>query len=137
MAKIWEVDFTSFSGSSNVLYDLVGSGHLTSYSGTMNKQEPLIGFANRRGIYISLNSNAQTYYLYGTGVPNVSLARFSATYNYRSFVLWIRPVGINSGTSYWDYATGERDNIWGGINAADAIVGIGSAGAELALYKQG
>ena len=131
MSKIWEVDFTSFSGSSNVLYDMVGSNHLTVFNGTMNKQDPLIGFDNRRGVYFSVNGSAQKYVLYESGIINITEARFTASYSYRSFVLWIRPVGLGSGTSYWEFVSGGRNGVWGADTGGFKVIGLGSDGSTL------
>jgi hypothetical protein len=136
MVKIWEIDFTSFSGSSNILYDQVGNGDLTVYNGTINKQEPLSGFNHRRGVYFSNNNDQQQYVLYEPSIISIEEARFSATYNRRSFALWIYTEGMGN-SSYWD-SSSNRLNIWGYNNAVgrvDAGIGASSLGDGIGIIR--
>ena len=55
MSKIWEIDFTSFSGSSAL--DNVGTQDLTVVSGTIKKVQPLSQFNFRPGIEFNSISN--------------------------------------------------------------------------------
>jgi len=108
--KIWEVDFTSFSGGSNVLYDKVGSQPLTIFSGT-STPVAIPGFNNRQGLYFSNNNALQSYVIHGPGVPSVPNAQLRTPYDQRSFVLWIYPVNMYNST-YWDNAN-KVNGIWG------------------------
>lgn len=99
--KIWEIDFTSFSGSSDVLYDQIGAQHLTIFSGTQSIQDPLTGFNNRKGVYISANGSVQKYVTYGPGTIDLTNARFTSSYTQRSFVLWVYPREMYNPT-YWE-----------------------------------
>jgi hypothetical protein len=142
MAKIWEIDFTSFSGSGPGLYDLTsGGGNLLTYTGTINIQNPLIGFSNRKGVYFSQQDQAQAYFLYyNAGSINIPKARFSAAYNYRSFVMWIYPVGLGD-TDYWDTGGGYREGIWCDSDAPVGSNPCGFAstggGGSIELYNYG
>lgn len=120
MTKIWQTDFTTFSGVTNVLYDLVGTQHLSITSGTLNKVDPLIGFSNRKGMYFSNNGNIQQYVLYAPdGSINLTNARFTAPYTTRSFVLWIYTYTMGNIT-YWDNTT-NTINLWGSYNTGARV----------------
>lgn len=119
MVKIWQTDFTSFSGVTDVLYDLVGTQHLTVTSGTINKQDPLLDFNYRKGVYFSANADIQRYVLYGGGTIDLTNARMTASYNYRSFVLWLYTYNMGNAT-YWE-TTANKINIWGSYNAGARV----------------
>lgn len=125
MAKIWQVDFTTYSGSSDVLYDLVGTQHLAYVSGTLNKQSPVIGFNVRQGQLFGVNGIQQRYFIHDGGAINLTNARFTTTYNYRTFTMWIYPLNMGN-ASFWEGA-GLNANIWGGAGIAnDLYSGIGA-----------
>lgn len=107
MSKIWEVDFTSFSGSTAVAYDNVDSQPMATVTG-ISKVSPLPGFINRGGITLTKISSAQWYDIQNSPCPN---ACFRQTYNRRSFAFWFyNPITMNN-TSYWDHT--YRVIMWG------------------------
>lgn len=99
MVKIWEVDFTNFSGVSDVLYDNVGTEHLTVYTGIV-KSDPLPGFTYRPGIAMNNNATVQNYDLKLSSAAN---AFWSDTYTQRSFVMWAYLTDLTD-TGLWDDA---------------------------------
>lgn len=87
MSKIWETDFLSFSGSSSVLYDKVGTQHLTSITGTIYKTS-LPEFIVRSGISFS---KGVTYSYYNIVAATNAVMYPSGGYptGTRSFVVWV------------------------------------------------
>lgn len=133
MNKIWEVDFTSFSGSSDVAYDNVGSQHLTSSTGIV-KVTPLPGFSYRGGIHVTEDDVPENYKLHTAEVTN---GRFTG------------PFGVSSRRSYvcWAYVPvkpgeGALTYLWGDGSAtlfpSDGLVlSPVSGGTEIRFYTTG
>lgn len=103
MSKIWEVDFTSFSGTSELAYDNVGTQHLLTYY-NIEKVDPLPEFSYRPGITFSIGSSSARYYDLTTPVDSNAFWRRSASYTSRSFVLWVYLPGGVPNSSYYDSA---------------------------------
>lgn len=82
MTKIWEVDFTSISGTD--VLDNVGSQKLSSSN--MTVVNPLPGFTYRPGLGVSRDGSAQNCGMYTYGATN---SYFTGTWNTRSFVSWV------------------------------------------------
>jgi len=107
MPKIWEVDFTSFSGATDVAYDNVGSQHLTVSSGIV-KVAPLTNYAFRPGVAFTNNTVKQAYAVRGSNALN---GCFRQTFNQRSFVTAVYFNGaVFSNTAFYD-SSGDS-TIW-------------------------
>lgn len=138
MTKIWEVDFTSYSGASVVALDNVGTQHLVTSTGIVKAS--LQEFALRSGVSFTRNSTQQYYGLNSAGVTN---ALWKSSYTQRSFVMWswVRDPYNNT---YWDDSSSFQNLIWAGYtsggNVADGFgvrpnngASPGSATAALVL----
>ncbi|RKZ82104.1 MAG: hypothetical protein DRQ39_11135 [Gammaproteobacteria bacterium] len=89
MAKIWEVDFTSFSGGgSDEPQDSVGSQHLSTVVGTPTKLTTLGGMSFRPGIRFDIDNSDQGYELHTAGATNGRFRNAYSPSSKRSFVLW-------------------------------------------------
>lgn len=89
MVKIWEVDFTVFSGGgSNEPQDNVGTEHLSTVIGTPVQLSTVGGFTNRPGIRFERNNVDQRYELHTAGVNNGKFRNAYSPTSKRSFVLW-------------------------------------------------
>ena len=126
MSLIWEVDYTSFSGSSNIAYDNVGSQHLTTYT-NLTKVSPAAGFTYRPGISTTVDG-ANDYYNIASGGSNTTKAWWSDSYSptsRRSFVCWVYfPSTSTEGSScVWgdSAATTYADE---GINRTNRVLSI-------------
>jgi hypothetical protein len=97
MSKIWEVDFTNFSGVSDVAYDNIGTEHLTVYTGIV-RSNPLPEFTYRPGIAMNNNASVQNYDL---KLSNATNAFWSTSYSQRSFVMWAYLTDLTD-TGLWD-----------------------------------
>jgi len=98
MAKIWEVDFTVFSGASDVAVDNVGTQDLITPTGTvgMTKVSPLPGFLFRPGLSFPRVGTGVRYEITASDSVN---AIFSDSYNQRSFVCFYYASGSAWGSS--------------------------------------
>lgn len=106
MALIWEVDFTSFSGVSDVAYDNVGSHHLIQSSGIV-KVSSMPALSLRPGVAFTLNNIVQVYGVRSSAALN---GCFNGSYSYRSFVLWMYNLGNTNSVSFWD--VGGTCGLW-------------------------
>jgi hypothetical protein len=101
MVKIWEIDFTNFSGTGNdEPQDNVGTGHLNLVTGTPAKVSPLPQFNNRPGVRFEETQPHQGYQVDGSDADSV--ARFQGSYTptqQRSFVMWFYPHGVTESTA--------------------------------------
>lgn len=90
MVKIWEIDFTVFSGvGNNEPQDNVGTQHLTSVVGTPVKIPTIGGLTNRPGIRFQINNSDQRYEISTAGINAGKFKNSYAPTSKRSFVTWI------------------------------------------------
>lgn len=124
MVKIWEVDFTVFSGS--YPQDNVGTQHLSTISGTPHRVL-LPEFTVRSGVeFYTVTGTYDSYDLIAASATN---ARFSPThYSKRSFVAWFYAYDLTS----------FRAPIWGENSVNDNIGhGIQLETNNLVIRKDG
>jgi len=105
MVKIWEVDFTSFSGATNTALDNIGDQHLTSHTG-IQKISTVAGFSFRPGLTWGAGGAANYYDLVAGSNERAS---WNSNYNptqKRSFVMWFYSRGIvpEDGATLWGSA---------------------------------
>lgn len=131
MVKIWEVNFTNFSGVSNVAFDEVGSQHLVTSSGIV-KESPMPGFTYRPGILFSNNSTQQAYPLRTAGITN---ACFAQAYNRRSFVMWIYLASAVNNATFFD--TGNAISFWGEWSGSTWNDGFGKNTSQIVVRVAG
>jgi len=86
MSKIWEIDFTSFSGSSAL--DNIGNQDLTVTSGSVKTVKPLSQFNFRSGVEFNVNSSMEAYNLTAASATNTFISHSYGVSNQRSFVMW-------------------------------------------------
>lgn len=116
MALIWEIDFTSFSGMSDVALDNIGSQNLTQSSGIV-KIPTVHGYTLRPGVAFTNNSVTQCYGVRSSSALN---GCFNGSFLYRSFALWFY-VGENTNNfTFWDNTLVSLWAEWNGT--------LGSAG---------
>ena len=123
MAKIWEIHYTTFSGTfGNEPQDTVGSGHLTVVGSAPVDLEPLPSFNVRRGVSFPRDGILQAY-----DYDSVDEAKFqSGAYGVsgrRSFVMWM-------------YKSGSGDtngSLWGEGDTSFTRSGLKMQGANLNL----
>lgn len=115
MTRIWQVEFISFSGSSTVAYDTVGTQHLVGPSNIV-KTAPIGNFVTRSGVSFVRQGTVQYYDL--NAAPAQTNAQFCASYTLRSYCMWIYLANINNSTYYWNTATGP---VWNSASAATSI----------------
>lgn len=114
MAKLWEVDFTRFNptGSTRIVDNV--SDELGPYgTGTITKTSVIPGFAVRPGVLFAKDESIGRY-SFDPGV--YSKQYFTASYTYRSFVIWYYSYGNN-----WE----QRAPIWGEHSASSTSVADG------------
>lgn len=119
MAKIWEIHYTTFSGTfNNEPQDTVGSGHLTVVGSQPVAIEPLPSFNVRRGVQFPRDGINQGY-----DYNSVDEAKFqTGAYGLsgrRSFVMWMYKGGSgDTNGSLW----GEGDTSFtrSGLKMQDA-----------------
>lgn len=110
MGKIWEVDFTRFSGSSAVAYDNIGSQDLTVPSNIVRVSGTVPGFNYRPGIYFSLDGiDTQSYNLQAS---NTSNAFWRHPDNTRSWNMWLYQVNSLSSNTWWDSGNAQDSYLW-------------------------
>jgi len=125
MSKIWEITFTSFSGSSAVAYDNVGTQHLVNPN-NITIVNPVQGFTFRPGVAFTLTDVRQYYDLVTPSA--ITNAYWVGSWTRRSFVVWGYFPDTTSG-SFWDGNNGAT--IWASFqNLGDEIPDIG-------LYRSG
>ena len=110
MVKIWEIDFTTFSGGGNdEPQDNVGTQHLSSVIGTPTKLTTVGGLTNRPGIRFNINNSDQRYEISTAGANNGKFRNAYSPTSKRSFVLWC----------YVPSTSRDSDNsiIWGDDNS--------------------
>ena len=86
MFKIWEIDFTSFSGIYPV--DNINNIPAVGAPSSVDTVNPLPGFTVRSGISISPNGNYQAYSFDSGSSYTGCSGNFSGPYTVRSFVCW-------------------------------------------------
>lgn len=121
MAKIWEVQYTTFSGTfGNEPQDTVGSGHLSVAGSAPSIIEPGPGFSTRRTVSIPNDGTIQAYD-YGS----VDEAKFGTSFygpsGRRSFVMWMYKQG--SGDS--------NGSLWGDADSSFVRSGLKMEGSNL------
>lgn len=123
MAKIWEIHYTTFSGTFNDQpQDTVGSGHLTVAGSAPPLIEPGPSFNVRRAVDISNNGTLESY-----NYSTVDEAKFGTNFyglsGRRSFVMWM-------------YKKGSGDTngaLWGDADASFTRSGLKMEGSNLNL----
>lgn len=114
MVKIWELDFTTFSGASNQYpLDNVGDQNISQVVGTPLKVTPVGGLTNRPGVRFQANNSDQRYEL-STGFPSLDVTNgfFKNSYSptsKRSFAMWCYLFTASR--------DGDRAMIWGDDNS--------------------
>jgi hypothetical protein len=135
MVKIWEVDFTSFSGISAVAYDNIGSQDLVSPTSIVRTSGTLPEFGFRKGIFFSQdNTDSQFYLLQASGITN-AYWRHPATL--RSWNLWLYQVGSISSNAVWDSGNADDAYLWisNSTNATTFDNGFHAAGGSSSSYR--
>lgn len=116
MAKIWEVNYTVFSGVSNVAFDAVGTQHLTSETGIIKTATPLPDLSIRKGVSFVVDNTIQFYNLTSGSVTNAQYR--SGWSSARSYVCWI--YNKDNLMSGWD--SNADDSIWAAVDASDVVL---------------
>lgn len=120
MAKIWEVNFTNFSGVSNVAFDEVGNQDILTSSGIV-KVPTLPNLNFRPGVAFTANASTQVFGLRSSGATN---ACFNVNFNRRSFVMWLYlPAAMNNGTFF----DANETTFWGEWSGTGVDAGIGKS----------
>ena len=103
MAKIWEVDYTVFSGASNIALDNIAGNDLVNNTNII-QISTLPGFNFRGGVDFPNSGGTNYYGGNGTGLPSVARWRdpFTGT-SKRSFVMWVylQQEGTDGSTYMW------------------------------------
>ena len=86
MVKIWEVDFTSFSGTQP--QDNIGTQHLSSVVGAPPTLSTIGGLSNRPGVRFPLNNVLNRYDIVGSSAHNAKFENDYFPTSKRSFVMW-------------------------------------------------
>jgi len=111
MPKIWEVDFATFSGGTDIVLDNIGNQHLVNPSNIL--QVPVVpGMTFRPGIQFIQNGTVSNYLL---NAPANSNALWSGNYQRRSFVCWFYNSGgwfPEEGTIWGEYSGGSSGHGW-------------------------
>jgi len=117
MVKIWEVDFTRFSGSTAVAYDNIGSQDLVNPTNIV-RNTALPDLTVRSGVTFSgkTGANAQFYLL--QAAPPVNNAYWRTPAATRSWAIWYYQVAELNTNANWD-STGGGGYIWVS-NSSDA-----------------
>lgn len=118
MSKIWEVNFTNFSGVSDVAYDEIGTQHLTTSSGVV-KVSPLPNLSFRPGVAFTNDSVHQAFGARSAGAVN---ACFNESFSQRSWVMWVYLAGALSNATYFDSGA---HSFWGEWSSTTWLAGIG------------
>lgn len=133
MAKIWECDFTTFSGVSGVALENVGTQHLVSGT-NINKVNPMATMSFRPGVsFIRNTTTAQNFNLTTSNATNALLR---GSWTRRSFVLWVYNPQLFTNSSFWDSANASNVVLWGfqtGAGANDA--GVFATGGSSSTMK--
>jgi hypothetical protein len=105
MAKIWEVDFTSFSGVYPV--DNIDNVPAVAVYGTVQQADPLPEFNLRPGIKLDPNATRDGYVFDRESAYIDCKGNYSGNYTTRSFVCWFRlydlagPTGVSTVTGLY------------------------------------
>ena len=135
MAKIWEVDFTVFSGgSSDVALDNIGDQDLAFGITNIVKVDPLPDFNFRPGVTFRRNGTENRYNLSNTGNSN---ATFTESYGQRSYVMWYYNHGSwEARAPIWAEVQSGGDNVQNGWrnNFSNSQLQFFANGSAIANY---